>query len=45
MPDTIAEENMELSEETQKEIEIAHKQIREGKFVTEEEMKKRLGLK
>ena len=43
--DILAEEQMELSEETKREIEEANKRFREGKFVTEEEAKKRLGLK
>ena len=36
---------MELSEETKKEIEQARKEFRKGNFITENEMKKRLGLK
>ena len=41
----IAEENMELSEETKKDIEDARKQFREGKFATLKEVKKELKLK
>jgi predicted transcriptional regulator len=43
--DIVAEEHMELSEQTKRDIEESRKQIREGKFVTEEEMRRRLGLK
>lgn len=41
----VAEENMALSEETKKDIEGARKEFGAGKFVTEAEMKKRLGSK
>lgn len=41
----VAEENMELSEQTKNDIEKARKEIKAGKFVTEAEMKKRLGIK
>jgi len=41
----LTEEQMELSEETKKEIEQARKEFRKGNFITENEMKKRLGLK
>lgn len=42
--DIIAEENMELSEQTKKDIEISRREIKAGKFYTAEEVKKRLGL-
>ncbi len=38
------EDFLELSEETRKDIEQSRQQFREGKFVTEAETKKRLGL-
>lgn len=38
------EDSMELSEETKKEIEIARKEIAEGKFVTHAQLKKELGM-
>jgi predicted transcriptional regulator len=38
------EDDMELNEETKKEIEEAKKRIKSGKFITNEEAKKRLGL-
>jgi predicted S18 family serine protease len=40
----IAEENMELSEQTKKDIDTARKEIKAGKFYTATEVKKRLGL-
>jgi predicted transcriptional regulator len=40
----LAEENMELSEKTKKEIEEARKRVKEGKYVTLEHVKKELGL-
>lgn len=40
----VAEENMELSEQTKKDIELARKEIKAGRFHTEAEVKKRLGL-
>ena len=40
----VAEENMELSEQTKKDIDTARKEIKAGKFHTAEEVKKRLGL-
>ena len=39
------EENMELSEQTKKDIEQARKEFREGKGISWEEVKKRAGLK
>lgn len=42
--DIVAEEQMELSEETKRDIAEANKRIKAGKFVTESEMKRRLGL-
>jgi predicted transcriptional regulator len=41
----LIEDNMELSEETKRDIEEARNEIKLGKFVTLEEAKKRLGLK
>jgi predicted transcriptional regulator len=40
----LIEDNMELSEETKRDIEEARNEIKLGKFVTLEEAKKRLGL-
>lgn len=40
----LLEDSMELSEETKKQIKIAEKQIREGKTVTHEQLKKELDL-
>ena len=40
----LIEDNMELNEETKRDIEEARKEIKEGKFVTLNEAKKRLGL-
>ena len=40
----ILEDFQELSEETKKEIEIARKQIAQGKFKTHEQVKTELGL-
>ena len=42
--EVLLEDNLELSEETKKDIEIARKNIKEGKFFTQEEVEKRLGL-
>jgi len=39
----IIEDTEELSEETKRDIEISRKQIREGKFYTLEQVKKKLG--
>ena len=36
--------NMELSEETKRDIKQAEKEFKEGKFYTHEEVKKKLGL-
>lgn len=38
------EDDIELNERTKKEIEEARKRIKAGKFLTHEEVKKRLGL-
>ena len=38
------EDNLELNEKTKKEIEEARKQIKAGKFISQEEAKKILGL-
>lgn len=40
----VAEENMELSKETKKEIEIARAEIKQGKYKTLEQIKKELKL-
>jgi predicted transcriptional regulator len=40
----LLEDTMELNEQTKKEIEIARKEIKEGKFYTHEQVKKELGL-
>ena len=40
----LLEDSMELSEETKRNIEISRKQIKEGKFYTHEQIKKRHGL-
>ena len=38
------EDDLELNEKTKTEIEEARKRIKSGKFITQEEAKKRLGL-
>ena len=40
----LLEDTMELSEETKKEIELARKEIKEGKFIPLSEAKKELGF-
>ena len=40
----LVEDSMELSEETKRNMEISRKQIKEGKFYTHEQIKKRHGL-
>ena len=40
----LIEDELELTEETKKEIEEARKEIKAGKFVTHEQLKKDLGL-
>ena len=40
----LLEANMELSEETKRELEEAYKDIEEGRIYTHEEVKKELGL-
>ena len=40
----LLEDTMELSEETKRDIELARKDIKEGKFITHEQLKKELGL-
>ena len=40
----LLEDTMELSEQTKKEIEIARKEFKEGKFITHSQLKKELGL-
>lgn len=42
--EVLFEDNMEINEKTKKEIEEARKNIKAGKFVSHEEVKKRLGL-
>ncbi len=41
----VAEENMELSEETKKEIEGARREFRAGKGISFEEVKRKAGIK
>lgn len=38
------EDDLELNEKTKREIEEARKRVKAGKFLTHEEVKKRLGL-
>lgn len=40
----LIEDRMELSEETKKNIEISRRQIKEGKTISLEELKKKLGF-
>lgn len=40
----LVEEDMELSEKTEKEIELAIKRVKSGKFLTQEEVEKKLGI-
>lgn len=40
----LLEDTLELSAQTKKEIELARKEFKEGKFVTHEQLKKELGL-
>ncbi len=40
----VAEENMELSEETKRDIERARKEIKSGKFYTEAQVRAKLDL-
>ncbi|MBD3310840.1 hypothetical protein GF351_06500 [Candidatus Woesearchaeota archaeon] len=40
----VLEDTMEITEETKSEIELARKEVKEGKFVTLSEAKKQLGL-
>lgn len=42
--DRMIEDNQELNEKTKKEIEAAIKEIKAGKFVTQKEVEKKLGL-
>lgn len=42
--ENMIEDNLELNEGTKREIEEARKEIAEGKVVSHEEVKKRLGL-
>ena len=42
--ENMLEDNLELNEKTKKEIEEARKRIKSGKFVTQKEVEKRLGL-
>lgn len=41
----LIEDTMELSEETKRNIEQSRKEIKEGKFYTHEEIKKKYGIK
>ena len=38
------EDNLELNEKTKSEIAIAREQVKKGKFLTQEQVEKRLGL-
>lgn len=40
----LVEDELELSEETKKEIEAALKEVKAGRYVTHEEAKKKLGI-
>jgi len=40
----LLEDSMELSEETKRDLEEARREIKEGKFITHEEIKKKFGL-
>jgi predicted transcriptional regulator len=42
--ENMLEDNMELNERTKKEIEEARKEIRAGRFITQEEAERKLGL-
>ena len=42
--EVLIEDNLELSEDTKRDIGIARKQIKERKVLTQEEVEKRLGL-
>lgn len=42
--DRMIEDNQELSAKTKKEIEEARKRIKAGKFLTQEQVEKKLGL-
>ena len=42
--EVLLEDEMELNEKTKREIEEARKRIKEGKFVSHEEVKKRFGV-
>lgn len=41
----LLEDNMELSEQTKKELELSRKEIKEGKTITLSQLKKDLGIK
>ena len=43
-PNIMNENELELSKETIKEVQRARKEYKKGNFVTEEEVRKRLGL-
>jgi predicted transcriptional regulator len=42
--ENMIEDNLELNEKTKREIAKARKEIKEGRFISHEEIKKRLGL-
>jgi len=42
--ENMIEDNLELNEQTKKELEEARERIKKGEFVTHEEVKKELGL-
>jgi len=43
--EVLIEDNFEFSEETKKDLEVARKQIKEGKFFTQEQIEKELSLR
>ncbi len=42
--ESMIEDNLELNEKTKREIEEARKRIKSGKFITQEQVEKELGL-
>lgn len=42
--ENMIEDNLELNEKTKREIEEARKEVREGKVISHEEVKRRFGL-
>jgi len=43
--EVLIEDNLELSEETKKGLEVARKEIKQGKFFSQEEIERDLGLR